>query len=307
VVHEEGHDITETILEMPTKIFSYFSSLGVSISHFFSSRESPDHSKQDHSEESDIRDFVESVYRDALPSAKLSLNQSYIINWCVSRFQVSGYLTKSRLLDDCESIHNDDLGLKENKKIPLQLVNSIYRTIQDLKKDSPNAAKAPVPNAITQPIYSNFLLCLSKKDVKISSGKSFIVNGKYTANKGASEICVKVKVVSMDDIDILKHEITILECLHEPAQSEYFVNIVHTTLVTSKDFTVTEWADSDKERLQYTNHVGLVLERGIWTSIFESWPSARYCYSSRPYCESCSRKGYSFNGFERIQCHALRM
>mmetsp|Transcript_7082 Transcript_7082/g.9782 ORF Transcript_7082/g.9782 Transcript_7082/m.9782 type:complete len:101 (+) Transcript_7082:145-447(+) len=100
---------------MPTKIFSYFSSLGVSISHFFSSRESPDHSK-DHSEESDIRDFVESVYRDALPSAKLSLNQSYIINWCVSRFQVSGYLTKSRLLDDCESIHNDDLGLKENKK-----------------------------------------------------------------------------------------------------------------------------------------------------------------------------------------------
>eukprot|EP00597_Dinobryon_sp_UTEXLB2267_P014834 CAMPEP_0170119496 /NCGR_PEP_ID=MMETSP0020_2-20130122/14430_1 /TAXON_ID=98059 /ORGANISM="Dinobryon sp., Strain UTEXLB2267" /LENGTH=106 /DNA_ID=CAMNT_0010348877 /DNA_START=11 /DNA_END=328 /DNA_ORIENTATION=+ len=100
-----------------------------------------------------------------------------------------------------------------------------------------------------------------------SSGKSSVVNGTYTnvANKGlfsnsVRDVDVKVKLMSEKDREFLEYELAVLQHFHQPL-SDYFVIVWHPTLVTTESFTVTEWEDSDNDRLQLTNHVGLVLER----------------------------------------------
>jgi len=81
----------------------------------------------------DVRAFVNSVYEKAIGATNLQLNKADIIDRCVSRFEKSCYITTSSILEDCEHIRNDDLGLKEDKVIPIKLVNSIYKTIQEMK------------------------------------------------------------------------------------------------------------------------------------------------------------------------------
>ena len=97
-----------------------------------------------------------------------------------------GYVTRSDVLKHCETINNDDLRLKEDKNIPIKLINSIYMTIQDMRK-SPSNYDTLRPTIIASPqtvmtvSESQILLTLSGKGVITSSGMSFLVNGTYKA------------------------------------------------------------------------------------------------------------------------------
>mmetsp|Transcript_7240 Transcript_7240/g.10226 ORF Transcript_7240/g.10226 Transcript_7240/m.10226 type:complete len:633 (+) Transcript_7240:96-1994(+) len=103
----------------------------------------PTTSINDYGGDSDIRVFVNSVYDTAIGFINPQLNQAEIVDHCVRRFEASCYVTRSSLLEDCEHIKNDDLGLKEDKSIPIKLVNSIYRAIEGMRKSPSNAVTLP--------------------------------------------------------------------------------------------------------------------------------------------------------------------
>ena len=70
--------------------------------------------------------------------------------------------------------------------------------------------------------------------------------------------------MTTEDLKSLEHELAVLQHFHRPP-SEFFVHVLHPSLVTSDNFLVTEWEVNDIEQSQYVNHVGLVLELGIRT------------------------------------------
>jgi len=132
--------------------------------------------------DSDIRAFLNVVYEKAFGFSTL-FNQADIVDRCASRFELSGYPTKLSVLEDCDQICNDDFGLKEDKAIPIRLVNTIYKAIQDMRKNCASGIStlAFSPEKVMEKSDSHILLNISKKGVITSSGKSFIVNGIYTA------------------------------------------------------------------------------------------------------------------------------
>ena len=107
-----------------------------------------------------------------------------MVDRCINRFEACGYSTRASLLEDCEHTYNDDLGLKKDDQIPMRLVNSIYKIIQDMRKSpsivsTPTVASSPPEKVRSENVSSQILLRISRKNVISSSGKSFILNGIY--------------------------------------------------------------------------------------------------------------------------------
>eukprot|EP01036_Dinobryon_divergens_P025256 gene25256-33783_t len=133
-----------------------------------------------------------------------------------------------------------------------------------LLKESSTAVKGPIrvrsasPPSIQPTPAPSAQLVISSKDVIISSGNSWIVNGIFSGGYFACDNReVKVKIVPVENENLLQHELNVLRKCN--AESKHFVRPLHDMLIPSGQFTV---SGPSAAAAQFDRHVAMVLEMG---------------------------------------------